>query len=94
MKTIVQFQIIKLGDKDYLTDPNTLYVFGFINFNMLQELLTSIEYLGEIGESFKMHEPKTVTLQVWEDSDDFKTWLDYEIMPDDYEIPLPNKNSK
>ena len=53
MKTIVQFDLIRLGDNDYCTDPNTLYVFGFINFNMLEELMTSADYLNEEGLSFE-----------------------------------------
>ena len=48
MKTIVQFDLIRLGENDYYTDPSTLYVFGFINFNMLEELMTSADYLNDM----------------------------------------------
>lgn len=89
MKTIVQFDLIRLGENDYCTDPNTLYVFGFINFNMLEELMTSADYLNDMVENLEIGKPKTVTMEVWEDSDDYRTWLDYKLMPDDYEVALP-----
>ena len=89
MKTIVQFDLIRLGENDYYTDPSTLYVFGFINFNMLKELMTSADYLNDMVEKLEIEKPKTVTIEVWEDSDDYRTWLDYKLMPDDYEVALP-----
>lgn len=89
MNTIVQFDLIRIGDNDYCTDPYSLYVFGFINFNMLEELMTSEHYLNDMVENLEIGKPKTVTMQVWEDSDDYRTWLDYKLMPDDYEVALP-----
>ena len=89
MKTIVQFDLIRLGENDYYTDPSTLYVFGFINFNMLEELMTSADYLNDMVEKLEIEKPKNVTIEVWEDSDDYRTWLDYKLMPDDYEVALP-----
>lgn len=89
MKTIVQFDLIRLGKKDYCTDPNTLYVFGFINFNMLEKLMTSEDYLNDMVDNLEVGKPKTVTMEVWEDSDDYRTWLDYKMLPDDYEVVLP-----
>jgi len=89
MKTIVQFDLIKLGENNYVTDPTSLYVFGFINQNMLEELMTSPDYLNDMVDDLETGERKTVTMQVWEDSDDYRTWLDYKLLPDDYEVPTP-----
>ena len=89
MKTIVQFDLIKLGENNYVTDPASLYVFGFINQNMLEELMTSPDYLNDMVEGLETGELKTVTMEVWEDSDDYRTWLDYKLLPDDYEVPTP-----
>ena len=54
MKTIVQFDLIRLGENDYYIDPSTLYVFGFINFNMLEELMTSADYLNDMVEKLEI----------------------------------------
>ena len=89
MKTIVQFELIRLSDDKYCIDPSTLYVFGYINFNMLEQLITSADYLNDMIENLEIGKSKTVTMQVWEDSDDYRTWLDYNLLPDDYEVPLP-----
>ena len=89
MNTIVQFELIRLGDNDYCIDPSTLYVFGFINFYMLEQLTTSADYLNNMIENLEIGKSKTVTMQVWEDSDDYRTWLEYELLPDDYEVSLP-----
>ena len=88
-KTIVQFDLIKLGEKDFCTDPNTLYVFGYINFNMLEELMTSPDYLNDMCENIEIGKPKEITMEVWVDSDDFRTWLDYKLLPDNYEVLIP-----
>lgn len=94
MKTIIQFDLIRLGENDYCADPTTLYIFGFINFNMLKELITSPDYLNDMVENLEIEKPKTVTMQVWEDSDGYRTWLDYELLPNDYEIALPDSEIK
>lgn len=87
-KTIVQFDLIKLSEESYCVDPYSLYVFGFINYNLLKDLLTDLNYLTEMKVEI-LNIPKTISLKVWEDSDDFRTWLDFEILDDDFEVPLP-----
>lgn len=51
--------------------------------------MTSEYYLNDMVEDLEIGKPKTVTMQVWEDSDDYRTWLDYKLLPDDYEVALP-----
>ena len=87
MKTIVQFDLIKLGENSFCVDPNEIYVKGFFNLNMLNEFLTDEEnYLKYIREDLEEGKPKTTIVEIWEDSDDYRTWIDYKLLPDDYEV--------
>jgi hypothetical protein len=87
--TIVQFDLIRLGENDYYTDPTSTYIFGYINLLMLEELMNSPDYINDMLDDLKIGECRTVTLEVWEDMDDDKTWLDYKVLPKDYEVMLP-----
>ena len=87
MKTIVQFDLIKLGENSFCVDPIGIYIKGYFNLNMLNELLTDEEsYLRYMREDLEEGKPKRTTIEVWEDSDDYRTWLDFKTLPDDFEI--------
>jgi len=82
MKTIVQFNLIWLGENDYCTDPNTLYVFGFI---IIFVILMAISY---ISLNFFMNRKRRKVLSQWEVGDTlrlFKTSGEYQTdtTPDD-----------
>lgn len=91
--TIIQFDLIKLEDGLYAADTRELYVFGFVDFYLLKEFLEGDDYLTNLGEGLGLEEndPKTITLQIWEDSDDYTggPWIDYKVLPDDYEVKRP-----
>ena len=54
---------------------------------MVNEFLTDEEaYLPYLGEDLKVGEMKTMTCEIWEDSDDFRTWIDYKELPTDFEV--------
>jgi len=89
--TIVQFDLIRLGENDYCTDPTSAYVFGYINLLMLEELMNNPDYINNMSDGLKIGECRTVTLEVWEDSDDDHTWLDYRLLPEDYDLKLYTK---
>lgn len=86
MKTITQFEIVKLSENNFVVDPNAIYVRGVFNLNMLNELFTDKNYLNDLGEGMEEGKTKTMTLEIWKDSDDYRSWLDYKILPDDYEV--------
>lgn len=85
--TIIRFDLIRLAEKKYLVDPNSLHIFGNINYFHLKELLEGFDYLKEMGVT-EFNKPKTITLEVWEDSDDDdENWLDFSFLPDNYQLP-------
>jgi hypothetical protein len=87
MKTIIQFDLFKADEKSFFTDPTSMYIKGYFNWVMVNELLTDEEaYLSYLGEDLKVGEMKTVTLEIWEDSDDYRSWLDYKELPTDFEV--------
>lgn len=82
MKTIIQFDIFKVGEKSLYTDPQSIYIKGYFNWNLVNEFLTDEEaYLRYLGEDLKVGEMKTMTCEIWEDSDDYRTWIDYKELP-------------
>lgn len=86
-KTIIQFDIFKVGENSLYTDPVSLYIKGFFNWNLVNEFLTNEEaYLRYLGEDLKVGEMKTMTCEIWEDSDDYRTWIDYKELPTDFEV--------
>ena len=86
-KTIIQFDIFKVGENSLYTDPVSFYIKGFFNWNLVNEFLTDEEaYLRYLGEDLKVGEMKTMTCEIWEDSDDHRTWIDYKELPADFEL--------
>lgn len=86
MKTIIQFEIVKLSENNFVIDPTAIYIRGWFNHNMLNELLTSENYLNDLGEGMEEGKTKTMTLEIWEDSDDYRSWIDYKVLPDEFEV--------
>lgn len=86
MKTIIQFEIVKLSENNFVIDPKAIYVRGWFNHNLLNELLTSENYLNDLGEGMEEDKTKTMTLEIWEDSDDYRSWIDYKVLPDGFEV--------
>lgn len=78
MKTIIQFDLFKVGEKSLYIDPTNLYINGRFNQVLLDDFLTNEEdYLSFLGADLEVGGVKTMTLEIWEDSDDYKTWLDW-----------------
>lgn len=82
-KTIIEFEVIKYSENGYTVDPTTLYVNGHINFIELQKMVTDLDYLKEDIIDIGIGKSKVITMEVWEDSDDFKTWMDYRLITED-----------
>lgn len=93
MNTIIQFQLVRFDENEYAVIPDTLYVFGWINFNMLVELITSPDYVNNIRDDIEIGSNKITTLEVWEDWDDYRSWLDYKLLSDDFDVPTPSKQN-
>lgn len=84
--TVIEFDLIKVGENNLYTDPANIYIEGWINWDLLNEFLTDVEsYLCYLGKDLKVGEMKTVRCEIWEDSDDDRTWLDYKELPTDVE---------
>lgn len=84
MKAIFQFDLLRYED-EFIPMVNSIFIHGVVSMYMLDDIFEQ-STLSEIGEHLKNGERKTITLKVWEDSDDYRYWLDYEVLPDDYEI--------
>ena len=80
--TKLTFEMIKLDD-DFIVDPNSIFINGWIpNWKHLEEFLfekkdSNLSELIEDIESGKMYQ---VELEVWTDSDDFGSWIDYRVL--------------
>jgi hypothetical protein len=83
MKTTIQFDIIKVDENGkiftYLSS-NKIFIDGWVNIHLLNEFLSSDDYLSELTEDIEIRNTKTMTLEIWEDSDDYRSWLDYKII--------------
>lgn len=80
--TLITFDLIKIGN-DYIVDPNSLYVSGYFNWYMLNDFLfeSKDSCLSDIAEELKITELSTeVTLEMWVDNDEFRSWIDYNII--------------
>ena len=87
--TIIQFDLFKYSESQYGIDPNSFYMFGFCKLPLLDDFLRdNNESLTDIWGN-DQSQFQTVTLEIWEDSDDDHTWLDWKRLPDDYEVKLP-----
>lgn len=86
MKAVIQFDLLRDGDM-FIPMIYSISIYGTVNIYMLDTLFEQSS-LSEIGEHLKDGERKTITLKVWEDYDDYRSWLDYELLPDDYEITI------
>ena len=87
MKTIIQFDIFKVGEKSLYTDPTSIYIKGFFNWYLVNDFLTDEEaYLSYLGDDLRVGEMKTMTCEIWEDTDGYRTWIDYKELPDDFEL--------
>jgi hypothetical protein len=84
MKAIFQFDLLRNED-EFIPMVNSIFIHGVISMYMLDYIFEQ-STLSEIGEHLKNGERKTITLKVWEDSGDYRYWLEYEVLPDDYEI--------
>ena len=81
-KTRLLFQMGKFDEK-YIVDPNSIFINGWIyNWRMLTEFLfeekdSNLPELIENMEDSKMYE---VELDIWIDSDDFRSWIDFSVL--------------
>ena len=70
-------------DDDYIVDPNAIFINGVIpNWTMLEDFLFKKEdsYLPELIENMESGKTYQVELEIWEDSDDYRSWLDYKVL--------------
>ena len=91
MKTIIHFYFIKLSNNKFAVDTNSIFIFGKINLDLLNNFFASQESLSELEHSdTQICKPEKYTLEVWEDSadDPDETWLDFKVLADDYELPF------
>jgi hypothetical protein len=81
-KTKLLFQMIKQGE-DFFVDPNSIFINGYVfNWQMLNDFLFKKEdsNLPEIVENMIDSKSYEVELEIWEDSDDFRAWIDFDIL--------------
>jgi hypothetical protein len=80
--TKLTFEMINFDD-DYIVDPNAIFINGVIpNWTMLEDFLFKKEdsYLPELIENMESGKTYQVELEIWEDSDDYRSWLDYKVL--------------
>jgi hypothetical protein len=83
MSAIIQFDIIRPPDGiSPIVDYRSVYIRGWINFFMVDHFLSSEK---EMSTLFSGYEYDTMTLEIWEDTDDYTTWLDWEILDPDFD---------
>lgn len=82
MSTIVQFDIIRPTDGPPYMDHRSIYIRGWMNFHMLTSFLYDEK---EISTLLLRCEGDVITLEIWEDTDDHTTWLDYNILDPDFD---------
>lgn len=74
--------MIKQGE-DFFVDPNSIFINGYVfNWQMLNDFLFKKEdsNLPEIVENMIDSKSYEVELEIWEDSDDFRAWIDFDIL--------------
>ena len=80
MKTILQFDLFRDGEDSFFTDPTCVFINGYFNWIMVDDFLTNIDYLRYIDESLEVGQCSNVTVEIWEDCDDYRSWLDYRVV--------------
>lgn len=86
-KTIIQFDLIRHGETSYLVDPNSFTMYGTISFDYLTNFFANVkEWAPDVWRDIKSQDKncKEVIMSVFIDSDDFNSWLDFDLLP---EIP-------
>lgn len=81
-KTKLIFEMINLDD-DYIVDPNSIFINGRLpNWLMLDEFLFKKENsnLPELIENMESGKIYRVELEIWVDSDDYRHWIDFEVL--------------
>lgn len=82
---IIVFDLIKIAENSYCIDPNSFEMYGAIGFGYIEDFFNTIDTWGADMWTDAKHVvndtcSKTVTLKVFIDSDDFTSWLDYEVL--------------
>lgn len=84
IRTKVIFDLIKLEENNLIVDPNSICVNGYFKWYLLDEFLfegfPNDDYVEEFFDKMKEGECYEVEIEVWEDSDDDNTWIDYKIL--------------
>lgn len=81
-KTKLNFEMINL-DNDFIIDPCSIFINGFIpNWIELEKFLFHKEdsNLPELIENIESGKTYYIELEIWEDSDDFRSWLDFKVI--------------
>jgi len=81
-KTRLLFQFGKFGDS-YLIDPNSIFINGWIfNWQMLNDFLFKEEEsnLPELIEHMADSKMYEIELDIWQDSDDYRSWIDFSVI--------------
>lgn len=82
VKTKLIFEMINFDD-DYIIDPNSIFINGWLpNWQILEEFLFKKEdsNLPEIIENIESGKMYQIELEIWEDSDDYNTWIDFKVI--------------
>ncbi len=81
-KTKLIFEMINFDD-DYIVDPNSIFINGYVpNWTMLDDFLFQKDdsNLPELIENMVSGEMYQVELEIWEDSDDYRSWIDFKVL--------------
>lgn len=81
MRTIIEFDLIR-DYEGYIVDPKSIFINGYFNWNTIQDFLFSnnCEYMNELGERMNNEGRNSFKLEIWEDSDDYRSWICYDIL--------------
>ena len=83
-KTILEFELIRHSGDDYLVDPVGVFINGWFNWRIVEEFLfpkdKETNHLAEIEEKIQSGESWRIKLEIWEDSDDYTSWIDYKVL--------------
>lgn len=81
-KTVLIFKMFRILES-YVVDPNSIYIGGWFNWNLVNDFLFGEKEqsnLPELIDGMPENVPFEIELEVWEDSDDYRSWLDFKVI--------------
>lgn len=81
-RTKLSFEMFKM-DNSCIVDPNSIFINGYLpHWTMLNDFLFEKEgsYLLEMIDDMNNSKSYFVELEILEDSDDYRFWIDYNVV--------------